>query len=117
MKALQEFEDKAKLAEQKSEWRGGARRLELLEEARQKMSELKEAQRLNVEREMKALVEQHCKVTVARQRLRSKDTELENAREDHCAPSVEIERLTVERNSLREGVKDERLGLGLGMSN
>ena len=73
------------------------------------MSELKEAQQLNVQKEMQSLLAQHYKVTLARKRLRTADADLANAWEDHFAPSGEVGRLTKERNMLREGVKDERL--------
>eukprot|EP00913_Durusdinium_trenchii_P016533 g15538.t1 len=102
------FEEHAATARRNTyNWHGGRRRIDAVQLARQRMEQLEEGNKLNMDLEMKVLAEQHFKVVVYRNKMRSADTEWLNQRDLGQAPGEAEEDLRRTRDRHRAQEKAE----------
>lgn len=108
MIAYRAFEEHAATARRNTyNWHGGRRRIDAVQLARQRMEQLEEGNKLNMDLEMKVLAEQHFKVVVYRNKMRSADTEWLNQRDLGQAPGEAEEDLRRTRDRHRAQEKAE----------
>ncbi|CAJ1402069.1 unnamed protein product [Effrenium voratum] len=89
---------------QSCQWHGGAERKDAVHEAQNWRAELLEGERLDTKKELRDLDQQRAKVTVARAKMRSADTEWQNARD---LDSQDAEQHMAERENCRTTEKGE----------